>query len=52
VYEVLPQISATRDSDKPNVEDVVKHAAEENPQKLRQIGLHCKFLSPTLALGY
>ena len=39
-YEVLPKISATRDLNKPIVEDVVKKAAEENPQKLRQIGLN------------
>ncbi|KAJ9605055.1 hypothetical protein H2200_010445 [Cladophialophora chaetospira] len=39
-YEVLPKISATRDTSKPVVEDVVKKAAEENPQKLRQIGLN------------
>jgi hypothetical protein len=39
-YEVLPKIAATRDKDKPLVEDVVKKAAEENPQKLRQIGLN------------
>jgi len=39
-YEVLPKISATRNLDKPIVEDVVKKAAEENPQKLRQIGLN------------
>lgn len=39
-YEVLPKIFATRDLDKPIVEDVVKMAAEENPQKLRQIGLN------------
>ena len=39
-YEVLPKISATRDMEKPFVEDVVKKAAEDNPQKLRQIGLN------------
>jgi hypothetical protein len=36
----LPKISATRNPDKPFAEDVVKKAAEENPQKLRQIGLN------------
>lgn len=39
-YEVLPKISATRDKTKPEVKDVVTTAAEENPQKLRQIGLN------------
>jgi hypothetical protein len=39
-YEVLPKISATRTPSKPFAEDVVKKAAEENPQKLRQIGLN------------
>ena len=39
-YEVLPKLSATRDLTKPIVEDVVRKAAEENPQKLRQIGLN------------
>jgi len=39
-YEVLPKITATRDSSKPRIEDVVKEYAERNPQKLRQIGLN------------
>src|ERR1700753_591003 len=39
-YEVLPKIVAKRNTDSPLVEDVVKKAALENPQKLRQIGLN------------
>jgi hypothetical protein len=39
-YEVLPKISAYRDSDKPFVEDVVKKYADTNSQKLRQIGMN------------
>ncbi|OHE93421.1 calpain family cysteine protease [Colletotrichum orchidophilum] len=43
IYEVLPKVTAARNSDgdgstKP-VEDVVKEYAERNPQKLRQVGL-------------
>ena len=39
-YEVLPKLAATRDNTQPTVDAVVKLAAEENPQKLRQIGLN------------
>jgi hypothetical protein len=39
-YEVLPKVTATRDSDKKMVEDVVKDWAEKNPQKLRQVGMN------------
>ncbi|QDS76058.1 hypothetical protein FKW77_005657 [Venturia effusa] len=39
-YEVLPNISAIRNSHAALVEDVVKRAAEVNPHKLRQIGLN------------
>ncbi len=38
-YEVVPKISATRQSDKKMVEDVVKEWAEKNPSKLRQVGM-------------
>lgn len=37
---MVPKISATKDTTVPVVEDVVKYAAEKNPQKLRQIGLN------------
>jgi hypothetical protein len=39
-YFVLPKISAHRNTSKPEVESVVKFAAENNPQKLRQIGMN------------
>lgn len=39
-YEVLPKILATKIPDRSSVEDVVKRLAEENPQKLRQIGMN------------
>src|ERR1700761_770392 len=39
-YEVLPKILASRYSDKPAVEDVVKRYADQNPQKLRQLGVN------------
>jgi hypothetical protein len=39
VYEVLPKFSALRNTDRKKVEEVVKMAAEKNPQKLRPIGL-------------
>jgi hypothetical protein len=39
-YEVLPKIEATRNSDAPDVHEVVTKIAEANPQKLRQIGLN------------
>lgn len=38
-YEVIPNITATRDTDKDMVEDIVKARAQSNPQKLRQIGM-------------
>ena len=40
VYEVVPKIVATRDSDVPEAIDVVKKLAQRNPQKLRQIGMN------------
>jgi hypothetical protein len=39
-YEVLPRITAARDTSRPVVEAVVKLAAENNPKKLRQIGMN------------
>lgn len=36
----MPKIEAKRDPDAPEVHEVVKKAAERNPQKLRQIGLN------------
>ncbi|KAH8673835.1 hypothetical protein BX600DRAFT_456317 [Xylariales sp. PMI_506] len=39
VYEVLPKITASRNSNARAVEDVVKEYAEKNPQKLRQVGM-------------
>jgi hypothetical protein len=38
-YEVLPKITATRNTDSSTVEAVVKEYAEKNPQKLRQVGV-------------
>lgn len=38
-YEVVPKITATRNPDKKVVEEVVKDWAEQNPQKLRQVGM-------------
>jgi len=38
-YEVLPKITVTRDTSKPMVEDVIAKYADENPVKLRQIGM-------------
>ncbi|TLS23621.1 uncharacterized protein PpBr36_06398 [Pyricularia pennisetigena] len=38
-YEVIPKITATRDTSKDMVEDIVKQRAQSNPQKLRQIGM-------------
>ncbi|KAJ4312536.1 hypothetical protein N0V94_007393 [Neodidymelliopsis sp. IMI 364377] len=40
VYEVLPKIEAKRDSEVPDVHEVVMKLTERNPQKLRQIGLN------------
>ncbi|KAJ4363859.1 hypothetical protein N0V95_000928 [Ascochyta clinopodiicola] len=40
VYEVLPKIEAKRNSNAPEVHEVVTMVAERNPQKLRQIGLN------------
>ena len=40
IYEVLPKIVAKRNSDAPDVHEVVMKVAERNPQKLRQIGLN------------
>ncbi|KAF2816818.1 cysteine proteinase [Mytilinidion resinicola] len=39
-YEVIPKIAASRDPSKPEVQDIVKKYAEENGQKLRQIGMN------------
>ncbi|PYH76976.1 cysteine proteinase [Aspergillus uvarum CBS 121591] len=39
-YEVLIKLLATRDSDKKNVEDVVKEWVEKNPQKLKQVAMN------------
>lgn len=38
-YEVVPNLTAERDEDRPTVEKVVKAGADNNPQKLRQVGL-------------
>ncbi|KAI1866996.1 hypothetical protein JX265_007572 [Neoarthrinium moseri] len=38
-YEVLPKITATRESSSKPVEDIVKEYADKNPQKLRQVGM-------------
>lgn len=38
-YEILPQISATRDKKEPTLDKLVKQFAESNPQKLRQVGM-------------
>ncbi|KAK7423888.1 hypothetical protein QQX98_000759 [Neonectria punicea] len=38
-YEVVPNITAERDDERPTVEKVVKANADDNPQKLRQVGL-------------
>ncbi|RGP64102.1 hypothetical protein FLONG3_9648 [Fusarium longipes] len=38
-YEVIPKIMAERHVWRPRVEKMVKRAADENPKKLRQIGL-------------
>jgi hypothetical protein len=38
-YEVLPKISATRNEGKKPVEEVVKEYVDNNPQKLRQVGM-------------
>ncbi|KAK3344849.1 hypothetical protein B0H65DRAFT_508665 [Neurospora tetraspora] len=38
-YEVLPKITVQRDTSQRMVEDVVTRWAEENPTKLRQIGM-------------
>lgn len=38
-YEVLPKITATRDTGANPIQDVVKEYAERNPQKLRQVGV-------------
>lgn len=40
IYEVLPKIVASRDTDAADVHEVVTKVAERNPQKLRQIGLN------------
>lgn len=39
-YEVVPKIVADRDSDVPDVFEVVTKVADRNPQKLRQIGMN------------
>ncbi|ORY70141.1 uncharacterized protein BCR38DRAFT_455002 [Pseudomassariella vexata] len=39
IYEVLPKIAATRNAGAKKVEEVVKEYAENNPQKLRQVGM-------------
>jgi len=38
-YEVLPKITAMRDTDKQTVDQTIKEWAEDRPQKLRQVGL-------------
>ncbi|KAK9417993.1 hypothetical protein SUNI508_08422 [Seiridium unicorne] len=38
-YKVLPKITATRNGGSQPVEEVVKEYAENNPQKLRQVGM-------------
>ncbi|KPM36322.1 hypothetical protein AK830_g10250 [Neonectria ditissima] len=38
-YEVVPNITAERDDERPTVDKVVKANADDNPQKLRQVGL-------------
>lgn len=38
-YEIIPKIMAERHVWRPRVEKMVKRAADENPKKLRQIGL-------------
>ncbi|KAH7133348.1 hypothetical protein B0J13DRAFT_587619 [Dactylonectria estremocensis] len=38
-YEVVPNIYAERDEDRPTVEQIVQAHADSNPQKLRQVGL-------------
>lgn len=38
-YEILPKITATRDTETPTMEKLVKQFAEKNPQKLRQVGM-------------
>jgi len=40
IYEVLPKIVAVKRSYKSSVQDVVRSVADENPQKLRQIGMN------------
>jgi hypothetical protein len=42
-YEVVPKVLATRDLKQKVVEDVVKDWAEDNPQKLRQVGMNYDF---------
>lgn len=39
IYEVLPKITAERDTSKPPVEAIVKASARRRPEKLRQVGL-------------
>ncbi|KAK0707169.1 hypothetical protein B0T21DRAFT_416338 [Apiosordaria backusii] len=39
IYEVLPKITAERDTSKPAVENIVKFSAQRRPEKLRQVGL-------------
>ena len=38
-YEIIPKIMAERSMWRPRVEKMVKRAADQNPKKLRQIGL-------------
>ena len=38
-YEVLPKITATRNSDLDTVEEAIKKYADKKPRKLRQVGL-------------
>lgn len=40
IYEVVPKIEARRDSDVPDIHEVVTKVAERNPQKLRQISMN------------
>ncbi|KAJ4387788.1 hypothetical protein N0V93_008390 [Gnomoniopsis smithogilvyi] len=38
-YEVFPKITATRIAGRPDMETIIRHFAETNPQKLRQVGM-------------
>jgi hypothetical protein len=37
-YEVIPKITATRQGNSKPFEQIVREYADQNPQKLRQIG--------------